>query len=553
MGRPSRSIAFVGIGCVACSVRWGAESFLASPGGSHGSQAAAPCAAGTRACALRGSRHQDGFLRGEGRALETLVAASMGAAAVAMARQRWRRRDEAAVGCCAEGRKVGSVKPGQKGKGEALSLKPPRGTRDFYPEDMRRQQWLFGLWKETAAEFGFDMYDAPVLENLELYLRKAGEEITEQLYNFVDKGDRAVALRPEMTPSLARMVLAKARQLTFPLKWFSIPQCWRYERPGKGRNREHYQWNMDIWGVEGVAAEAELLGAMTTFMKRVGLTAADVKIRVNSREIIREVLAKSNVPDELFNEACVALDKFDKLTREKLMEELLSSGIPEEAASTLLGHIDGATGLTNPEDLKPLLGEDSCAVKQLIELFEYAEAYGYRDWLVPDLSVVRGLAYYTGIVFEAFDRKGEFRAITGGGRYDKLLGTFGGENVPAVGFGFGDAVIVDLLEAKGLLPKDTGSGVEVVVFAQEESLLVPAARVAAQLRSAGLKTDLLFGVKKVKAGLKHCNRVGATTAVMLLEDEWAKGDVVVKYLDRGEQTTVAEDGLLQVMQKDLQA
>jgi len=439
------------------------------------------------------------------------------------------------------GRKTGGVQPGERSrKGGKLSLAPPRGTRDFYPEEMRRQRWLFDLWRETAADYGFSEYDAPVLENLELYLRKAGEEITDQLYNFTDKGDREVSLRPEMTPSLARMVLAKQRQLVFPLKWYSIPQCWRYERPGKGRNREHYQWNMDIWGVEGVAAEAELLGAITTFMKRVGLTAADVKIRVNSRKIISEVMAKSKVPDELFNEACVALDKFDKLTREELVEELTNAGLSEEATNLLLGTIDDATGMEDPSKLQEILGADSVACQELMQLFDLAESYGYRDWLVPDLSVVRGLAYYTGVVFEAFDRKGDFRAITGGGRYDKLLSTFGGNDVPAVGFGFGDAVIMDLLEERGLLPPDEGIGTECVVFAQDEELYPEAARVASAVRAAGHSVDLQIGAKKMKVALKQCNRVGAKYAIWLSADDWKNGEVVVKTLETGDQKSVAE-------------
>jgi len=304
---------------------------------------------------------------------------------------------------------------------------------------------------------------------------------------------------------------------------------------------------MDIWGVEGVAAEAELLAAITTFMRRVGLTAADVKIRVNSRKIISEVMTKCQVPDELFNAACVGLDKFDKLTREQLTEELLSAGLSSEATDSLLRAVDDASGMEDPSELKEVLGADSAAVAELCELFEYAEGYGYRDWLVPDLSVVRGLAYYTGVVFEAFDRKGEFRAITGGGRYDRLLESFWGANVPAVGFGFGDAVIMELLESRGLLPADPGIGVQAVVFAQDGGLYVAAARIATTLRTAGLSTDLMLGPKKLKAALKHCNRVGATHAVWLAPNEWSAGNVVVKTLETGEQVSVPESEVPKVV------
>lgn len=196
-----------------------------------------------------------------------------------------------------------------------LETNPPKGTRDFYPEDMRLRTWLFDQWRDVAKTFGFSEYDAPVLESESLYTRKAGEEVTQQLYNFVDKGDRAVALRPEMTPTLARMVMAKKGGLTLPLKWFSIPQCWRYERMTRGRRREHFQWNMDVWGVGGVEAEAELLSAMVTFFRNVGLTSEDVGIKVNSRMVIGEVLTELGIPEEKFAATCVLVDKLEKVSK----------------------------------------------------------------------------------------------------------------------------------------------------------------------------------------------------------------------------------------------
>ena len=200
------------------------------------------------------------------------------------------------------------------GKKQRLNTNPPKGTRDFYPEDMRQRTWLFDQWRDVAKTYGFYEYDAPVLEAESLYTRKAGEEVTEQLYNFVDKGDRPVALRPEMTPSLARMVMAKKGGLSLPLKWFSIPQCWRYERMTRGRRREHFQWNMDVWGVEGVEAEAELLSAMVDFFERVGLSAEDVGIKVNSRMVIAEVLSELGIPEEKFAATCVLVDKLEKVS-----------------------------------------------------------------------------------------------------------------------------------------------------------------------------------------------------------------------------------------------
>ena len=209
---------------------------------------------------------------------------------------------------------INKTQKAKKNQQVKLDTNPPKGTRDFYPQDMRLRTWLFDQWRSVAQLYGFSEYDAPVLESESLYTRKAGEEVTEQLYNFIDKGERSVALRPEMTPSLARMVMAKKGGLNLPLKWFSIPQCWRYERMTRGRRREHFQWNMDIWGVNGVEVEAELLSAMVEFFERVGLTSDDVGIKVNSRLVIGEVLTELGIPEEKFAATCVLVDKLEKVS-----------------------------------------------------------------------------------------------------------------------------------------------------------------------------------------------------------------------------------------------
>ena len=305
-------------------------------------------------------------------------------------------------------------------KQERLDTNPPKGTRDFYPPDMRLRSWLFDQWRTVAAQYAFQEYDAPVLESSALYTRKAGEEVTQQLYAFTDKGDRPVALRPEMTPSLARMVMAKggSKGLPMPLKWYSIPQCWRYERMTRGRRREHYQWNMDVWGVDGVEAEAELLSAMVTFFRGVGLTAADVGVKINSRLVIGEVLTELGIPEEKFAATCVLVDKLEKLPLDAVQSDLeelgLSRGVVEKLTSVLTNN--------SVDDIAKVLGDDSEAVRQLTELFALCESYGISDWLLFDASVVRGLAYYTGVVFEAFDRRGELRAIAGGGAVRQIAG-----------------------------------------------------------------------------------------------------------------------------------
>mmetsp|Transcript_37185 Transcript_37185/g.83560 ORF Transcript_37185/g.83560 Transcript_37185/m.83560 type:complete len:507 (-) Transcript_37185:11-1531(-) len=421
----------------------------------------------------------------------------------------------------------------------ALDTNPPKGTRDFYPPDMRLRTWLFNQWRDVAALYGFSEYDAPVLESESLYTRKAGEEVTQQLYNFVDKGDRAVALRPEMTPSLARMVMAKKGGLNLPLKWFSIPQCWRYERMTRGRRREHFQWNMDIWGVNGIEAEAELLSAMVTFFKNVGLTSEDVGIKLNSRGVIGEVLTELGVPEEKFAATCVLVDKLEKVPIAAIQGELEELGLE---TSTIEKLTDVLTN-TSIESISAVLPKDSVAVKELTQLFELCKAYGIEDWVMFDASVVRGLAYYTGVVFEAFDRKGVLRAIAGGGRYDKLLETFGGDPTPAAGFGFGDAVIVELLKERDVLPTFEGSGYDTVVFAMNSDLYGVAINVASTLRAEGQSVDLILEAKKTKWVFKHASRNEAKHCVIVAGNEYENGEVSIKDLSIGEQKTVKIDAL----------
>ena len=413
-----------------------------------------------------------------------------------------------------------------------------RGTRDFYPEDMRLRNWLFERFHSAARSHGFEEYDAPVLESEELYTRKAGEEIVGQLYNFEDKGGRKVALRPEMTPSLARMVMARAGALALPIKWYSIPQCWRYERTQRGRGREHYQWNVDIWGMNGIEADAELLSVLVQFFDSVGLSSEDLVIRISSRKVLEEVLGSLGLEGEIFAQTCIIVDKMDKLPEDVIEAQLSDLGLSSESIST----IRSVLGITDLESISSALSSDSEALIELQSLFSLCDSYGISDWVSFDASVVRGLAYYTGPVFEAHDRAGNLRAICGGGRYDKLIGTLGGNDLPATGFGFGDMVVMELLADKGLLP-ELSTGVSDVVFGMGTELRGAAMQVAAKLRSAGRTVDLVLENKKMKWVFKHAERCGATRLVMVMPDEWAEGEVRIKDLDTGEESTVAMEDL----------
>ena len=413
-----------------------------------------------------------------------------------------------------------------------------RGTRDFYPEDMRLRNWLFDNFDDAALLHGFQEYDAPVLESEELYTRKQGEEITQQLYNFKDKGDRKVALRPEMTPSLARMVMSRAGVLPMPIKWYSIPQCWRYERTQRGRGREHYQWNVDIWGTDAISADAELISVLVTFFKSVGLTEKDLVIKMSSRKVLEEVLGSLGLEGDIFAKTCIIVDKMDKLPTDVVSEQLGDLGLEKSAIQT----IQSTLAIKDMNSLEEILGKESAAVTELKTLFSALEAYGISGWIEFDASIVRGLAYYTGPVFEAHDRAGELRAICGGGRYDKLLSTLGGKDLPATGFGFGDMVIMELLAEKGLVPELIG-GVDDVVISLSPELRNAAMSVATSLRNTGKSVDLVLEDKRLKWAFKHAERSGAQRLVMVMPDEWKEGKVKIKDLESGEEIEVSVDSL----------
>lgn len=431
----------------------------------------------------------------------------------------------------------------KKGKENKIDTQPVQGCRDFPPEDMRLRNYLFNTFRPVATSFGFEEYDAPVLEWEELYVRKAGEEITQQMFNFVTKDDHHVALRPEMTPSLARLLIGKGKALMLPAKWYSIPQCWRYEAIVRGRRREHYQWNMDIVGVSSTAAEAELICALCATMELLGLTAKDVGIKVNSRRILQTVIESAGVPPEKFAPVCVIVDKMEKLPREEVEQQLIAL----ELEPSIVDLITKTLQLKSLDEIAKTIGEGHDALKDLRICFDIVAAYGYGDWVVFDASVVRGLAYYTGIVFEGFDRAGQLRAICGGGRYDNLMTTYGApQPVPCAGFGFGDCVIVELLKDKKLLPQ-LAHGVDDVILPFDESMRVPATKILRMLRDAGRTADIILDKKKVDKAFNYADRIGATRAILVAPDEYAQGKVRIKMLreakaegDKGIEVAIAD-------------
>lgn len=410
-----------------------------------------------------------------------------------------------------------------------------RGARDFYPEDMRIRSWLFDHFRATARAFAFEEVDAPIVEYAELFTRKAGEEIVDQLYHF-ELHDRHMALRPEMTPSIARMVMARAGAMRYPLRWFAVTQNWRYERMTRGRKREHYQWNMDVWGVEGVEAEAELVAAIFTLLDRTGVPHGDVKVRVNSRALLEETLRAGVLAErpEVFAPLCVVIDKLDKIGADKVVELLVDPEgdvrLPEAEARRVVDMLS----IRDLEAAAANAPDDSAAAADLQRFFRLVEAYGLADRVVFDASIVRGLAYYTGIVFEAFDTAGELRAVCGGGRYDRLTETLGGPGIPAVGFGFGDVVVRELLADRGLLP-DLSREVQDVVYAFGEDERPAAMRLAAKLRAEGRAVEVALGDPKLKRVLSDADKDRAERVYLLGSAELERGVVQVRDLAAGEQ------------------
>ena len=327
------------------------------------------------------------------------------------------------------------------------------GFRDFYPDELARRAHIFRAWRAVARKYAFVEYDGPPLEPLDLYTKKSGDEIVGQLYNFVDKGNREVALRPEMTPTFARMVAARASALRKPVRWFSVPQLFRYERAQRGRLREHYQLNVDIVGEASEVADAELLAVAIDIMRELGLTSVDVRARVSDRRLLNGILVTLGVTDEQVPAVYGVVDKFARHPRELSSEKLAEAGIAPALVERILTLAAGTTF----EAVRAEFGSAPAAQEHVERFARYLaalDALGVGDWVVLDLSVVRGLAYYTGIVFELFDAKGELRAICGGGRYDTLLKSLGGVDLPALGFGMGDVVLGELLNDRGLFPAE---------------------------------------------------------------------------------------------------
>ncbi len=405
------------------------------------------------------------------------------------------------------------------------AIRPVRGTRDFYPEDMTFRRWLYAKIREASERFGYQEFDGPFLERLDLYAAKSGEELVKkQSFVFEDRGGEMVALRPELTPSLARMVAAKSGALPRPIRWWSFGPFWRYERPQRGRAREFFQWNIDLLGIESPEADAEIVSAGAEFLRSVGLSPDAVKILVNDRRLAESQLDNIGIGPERRGLAFRLIDRRDRMPPDKWADWSLEEGLSREEL----------------EQMQVLL-EDREAWRSsapLQRFFEATDSMGVGDYVAYDPAVIRGLDYYTGTVFEARDSAGKFRAIFGGGRYDDLVSAVGGDPVPGTGFAMGDMVIRLVLEQYDATPALDARPAEVLVTTFDEGTLMPALKLATEFRGSGLEVEWYPLAEKLAKQLKYANRVGARVAVILGPDEIAAERVTIRDLLTGEQQSI---------------
>ncbi|MDH3496583.1 MAG: histidine--tRNA ligase [Gemmatimonadota bacterium] len=419
------------------------------------------------------------------------------------------------------------------------------GFRDFFPAEAALRQHIFAVWREVASRYGFEEYDGPPLEALELYTDKSGEEIVGQLYEFEDRGGRRVALRPEMTPTLARMVASRAQALKKPIRWFAIPQLFRYERQQRGRLREHFQLNMDLLGEPGPLADAEVIAAALDVLRALGFGPDAVRVRLSDRRVLRALLAHAGVSDPQLPAAYAAIDKIDREPREVLEARLAKLGLAEPviAATLAVGNVRGREPFRAALASLPDGGE---VADPLVECVAALDAMQLGAFVDVDLSIVRGLAYYTGIVFELFDAGRSLRAICGGGRYDGLLTALGGPDLPAVGFGMGDVVLGELLAERGIHPAGAaGLQAFLVGVTAEDTETVLA--LAHRLRDTGIRVEFALKAQSVGKQLKLAAARNAPRAVIVGPDERAAGEALVRDLGTGTEARVAFDRLNDVL------
>ena len=414
-------------------------------------------------------------------------------------------------------------------------IQPVKGTREFYPEDMALRNFLNDKIRQASEAFGYQEWDGPFIESLELYAAKSGDELVKkQSFVFTDRGGEEVALRPELTPSLARVIAKKQNELTFPLRWWSFGPFWRYEQPQRGRTREFFQWNIDLLGADSPEADAELIAVAATFFKLVGLKSSQVQIRVNDRRLMEAQFDMLGIPAEKGMELNGLIDRRTKMKPDAWDANAFELGVTEKQLGGLK-RILGDKGLFKQSN-------------ELMRVFATLDAMGVSEYVSFDPNIIRGLLYYTGTVFEAFDLSGSMpRAVFGGGRYDNLLADVGGQPLPAVGFAMGDVVIGLILKEAGVIPSFAPTPAPVLVTVFDGSLLFKSFALASSLRQAGINVTTYPEPAKLPRQFKYADKMGMRVVLVVGPDEAAAGKVTVKNLKDGSQKTVSQSDLLTVI------
>ncbi|HPP62391.1 MAG TPA: histidine--tRNA ligase [Anaerolineales bacterium] len=418
-----------------------------------------------------------------------------------------------------------------------LKIQPVKGTREFYPEQMALRNFINDKVRAASESFGYVEWDAPFIEPIALYAAKSGEELVKkQSFVFTDRGGDEVTLRPELTPSLARMIAAKQGELTFPVRWWSFGPFWRYEQPQKGRAREFFQWNIDLLGADSPEADAELIAVAASFLRSVGLTPERAAIYVNDRRLVNSQLDALGIPAEKRVDALNLIDRRSKMDADKWDAYALEIGLAQP-------QLDGLKSVLADLDLWKTSPE-------LTRLFAALEALGVKEYVKFDPNITRGLLYYTGVVFEAFDVSGSVRrAILGGGRYDNLLADVGGQPLPATGFAMGDVVIGIVLQENGLVPEFHPSPASVLATVFDDSLRLQSIALAVELRRAGLNVSVYPEPAKLPKQFKYADKMKMKVAVTIGPDEAAQNQVAVKDLTSGEQVVVARADVVDAVRR----
>lgn len=414
-----------------------------------------------------------------------------------------------------------------------------KGTRDFYPESMSFRTWLYDSLRQAAESFGYQEYEAPFLESIDLYAAKSGEELVkEQSYVFKDRSGEFITLRPELTPSLARMIAQRQNELVFPVRWWSFGPFWRYERPQKGRSREFFQWNIDLLGVDSPEADAELIAVAATFFRQVGLSPEKTRILVNDRQLMEAQFDRLGFSREFHPVVSALVDRRAKMDPEKWESAVLEEGLNRKQLSELKLVLDDKD-----------LWQTS---KNLTRLFRAIKTLGVEDYVGFDANIVRGLLYYTSTVFEAFDTSGSIRrSILGGGRYDNLLTDVGGQPLPATGFAMGDVVVSLVLAENGLVPDFDPTSAKILVTAFSAELLDESMRIATNLRQAGMQVIVYPEPARMNKQFKYADRMKVRWVLVIGPEEMDAGRITVKDLEQGSQEAVFRDRIVEYLKKTL--